>query len=136
MEERVSAGLRRTPEELRIFALTVGGAFAAFGAVALWRGRLVGAVVFCGLSVVLCACGMIFPMLLNPVERWWMSFAGLLSKVTTPLFMGVVYFLIFTPFGIVRRLFGANSLTSARGRDTAWVRAARSAGISGLERQF
>ena len=40
---------------------------------------------------------------LGPVERAWMGLAGIISKVTTPIFMSVVYFVVLTPVGLLRR---------------------------------
>jgi hypothetical protein len=39
-----------------------------------------------------------------------MKFGLLMSKVTTPLIMGIVFFLVITPMGVLRRLFGKDSL--------------------------
>jgi len=50
-----------------------------------------------------------------------MGVAHAISKVTTPIFMGVVYFLVITPVGVLRRLFGANSLRAAPGQTSGWV---------------
>lgn len=64
-----------------------------------------------------------------------MGLAGLISNVTTPIFMGIVYFGILTPIGLVRRAFGVNSLVHPPGRFGFW--ADRSASPRGpLDRQF
>jgi hypothetical protein len=47
--------------------------------------------------------------------------AHAISKVTTPIFMGVVYFVVIPPGGVVRRLFGANSLRAAQGQASGWI---------------
>lgn len=93
-----------TPAEGRRFGVTVGLAFLVLAALMAWRGhgtalRVIGAL---GGSLVL--AGLVVPGYLGPVYRTWMQFALLLSKVTTPIFMGVVYFLVITPIGLLRRL--------------------------------
>ena len=41
-----------------------------------------------------------------------MGLAHAISKVTTPIFMGVVYFVVITPIGFIRRrAFGSNPLS-------------------------
>ena len=35
--------------------------------------------------------------------------------------MGVVYFLVITPVGVLRRLFGANALRAAPGQASGWI---------------
>jgi hypothetical protein len=65
-----------------------------------------------------------------------MRFAHGLSKITTPIFMGVVYFVVLTPVGLLRRLLGRNSLVRPQG-GTFWVsRPAGTARKGDLERQF
>ena len=48
--------------------------------------------------------GLIAPESLRPVYKAWMKFALLLGKVTTPLVLGIVFFLIFFPVAMVFRI--------------------------------
>ncbi len=50
------------------------------------------------------------PQSLNPVYKGWMRFGLVLNRITTPIIMGVVFFLIFMPFGFVMRVFGKDPL--------------------------
>jgi hypothetical protein len=59
---------------------------------------------------VLAAWGLAAPQSLRPVYRGWMWIGLMLSKVTTPLIMGIVFFLVITPMGLARRLSGKDSL--------------------------
>ena len=61
--------------------------------------------------------GLIAPMSLRPVYRVWMRFGLLLSRVTTPLIMGLVFFLVITPFGLVHRLFGSKDAMARKFED-------------------
>jgi len=54
--------------------------------------------------------GLVAPMSLQPVYRTWMRFGLMLSKVMTPLIMGIVFFLVITPFAIVLKLFGKDPM--------------------------
>lgn len=38
---------------------------------------------------------------LAPLSRLWMGFASVVSRITTPVFRGVVYFLVFTLAGLL-----------------------------------
>jgi len=49
---------------------------------------------------------LINPGILRPLNRLWMKLGGLLHAITSPVVLAVIYFLIFTPFGFVRRLMG------------------------------
>ena len=112
---------RLTPGEGRRFGLTVGAAFLALAAVAWWRGRLPGLVIFGTLGSVLALAGLMVPGKLGLVYRGWMGLATLLSKVTTPIFMGVVYFLVLTPVGLLLRVAGRRPLSRQGPTGTAWV---------------
>ncbi len=61
--------------------------------------------------------GLIVPMWLRPVYRTWMRFGLLMSKITTPLIMGIVFYLVLMPMGLVMRLMGKDPM--AREMDSA-----------------
>lgn len=48
--------------------------------------------------------------LLLPLNKLWMKFGLLLSLIISPMILGVIYFLIFTPIGIIMKLFGRDEL--------------------------
>ena len=72
-------------------------------------------------QIMLLLGGLVVPAALLPVERGWMAFAHALSKVTTPIFMGLVYFLVFTPFGVVRRMMGKSGLVHVPANASYWA---------------
>jgi hypothetical protein len=102
MAERVPA--RLTAAEGRKFGFTVGIAFLVLGSIVMWRGKQRTSMVLLGLGGVLVVAALVAPTMLGPVEKAWMGLAHLISKVTTPVFMGVVYFVVITPIGFLRRM--------------------------------
>ena len=50
-----------------------------------------------------------------------MGLAHLLSKVTTPIFMGVIYFVVLTPTAWLMRLFGRRSLVHPEVNGSFWI---------------
>ena len=104
------------------FGLTVGAAFVAIGGLLGWRGRSAGAILLVGVGGLLAVAAVAVPDRLGPVYRTWMGLARLLSRVTTPIFLGIVYFLILTPIGGVRRLFGRNPVRRPLVEGSFWVR--------------
>jgi hypothetical protein len=48
--------------------------------------------------------------LLAPLNRAWMAFAHALQKVTTPIFLLVIFILVFTPIALLLRLLGKRPL--------------------------
>jgi vacuolar-type H+-ATPase subunit I/STV1 len=93
-----------TAAEGRKFGFTVGFAFLALGAFAMWRGKQRTSMVLLSLGGVLVVAALVVPTLLGPVEKAWMGLAHLISKVTTPIFMSIVYFVVMTPIGFLRRM--------------------------------
>ena len=86
------------------------------------------------LGVGLIAAGAVIPARLGPVYRAWMGLAHAISRVTTPVFMGVIFFLILTPVGLVMRLFGRNPLKRQDVNQSYWAPPNQSRG--GLKNQF
>ncbi len=112
---------RLTASEGRRFAWTLAGAFAVLGGIAWWRGRERVAVIFAALAAIFFLAGLIAPTRLGPVERTWMAVAHAISRVTTPFFMGIVYFVVLTPIGLVRRGATKHTLSPSRSAKTFWI---------------
>jgi saxitoxin biosynthesis operon SxtJ-like protein len=111
---------RLTPREGRKFALTLAVAFGVLAGVAWWRESSRATLVFGALAGAFALSGLLVPGKLGPVYRAWMGFAHALSRITTPIFMAVVYFLVITPIAVIRRTLGGNPLRAHRGA-TGWV---------------
>lgn len=138
MAHGVSAGLSTAPYTAaagRKFGLTVGGAFVVLSIIGRWRGHPTTFLVLGTLGVLLIVAALVVPAMLGPVDRGWMKIAGLISKVTTPIFMGVVYFLILTPTGLLRRMFAGSALVHKSGPAGFWKDRTQSP-HSSLDRQF
>jgi len=133
----ISAGLGReyTTAAGRKFALTVAAALLVLSLVARLRGHLISSAVLGIIAIVLTAAGILIPAKLGPIDRAWMSMAGAIAKVTTPVFMAVLYFVIVTPISILRRTFGENSLVHRKGKLGYWSDRSDSP-RSAMERQF
>jgi asparagine N-glycosylation enzyme membrane subunit Stt3 len=128
-----------TSQRGRRFAFTLAPAFALVAAIVLWRGSSTAALVIGAISTGLFLAGAAVPARLGPLERGWMGFAKASSRVTTPLFMGIVYFVVLTPTGWVRRTFGSNPIVHTGEGGSFWaVRPRRDAEESRrrMERQF
>ena len=134
---RLATGIptRLSPAAGRKFAFTVGAAFLVLGGIVFWRDHLKVATVFGVLGGGLTLLGLVAPTHLGPLERAWMGLAHLISRVTTPIFMGVVYFLVVSPISLLMALFGKRPLRVKSGA-TYWQAKPTDAGRSDLTRQF
>ena len=121
----------------RKFGLTVGPAFLVVAGVLLWRTHAAAAAVAGGLGAALIVAAMVVPRALAPVERGWMRFAHAISTVTTPIVMGVVYFVVLAPIGLVMRAAGKDPLRQAPANQSGWVPREQEQGRrGGMNRQF
>ena len=127
---------RLTAAEGRRFGLTLGAAFVALAGVLWWRGRP-GAWIPLVLGVALVVAAVALPTRLEPVQRAWLGLGAAISNVTTPVFLGVVYFGAILPIGLLLRARGRNPLTRQRSTATCWVpRPAEARSRRDMERQF
>jgi hypothetical protein len=66
-----------------------------------------------------------------------MGLALVISKVTTPILLGAVYFLVITPVGVLRRLAGHDLRQRSKTDTGSWtVVDSRGRPRADLERQF
>jgi saxitoxin biosynthesis operon SxtJ-like protein len=119
----------------RKFGTTVGAGFVVLAIVARWRGHPTSFLVFGALGLVLILAGLASPTSLGPVERLWMAAGKGISRITTPIFMGIVYFVVLTPVALVRRTFGGNALVHRAGSQGFWSDR-RSVPRGSMDRQF
>ena len=50
------------------------------------------------------------PQLLTPLNRLWYTLGILLGKVTSPIVLGAMFFVLITPIALITRLFGRDEL--------------------------
>jgi hypothetical protein len=127
---------RLSPEAGRRFGLQVGTAFLVLAGIANWRGHARGAAVLGAMGGALVIGGLLMPNRMDPVHRVWMRLALVISKVTTPVVMSVLYFLVLTPVGLVLRAFGHRPIGAGRGAASTWVPREANLGRSDLTHQF
>jgi len=135
LERRVSA--RLTPAEGRKFAFPVGTAFLVLAGIVWWRGHVTVAMVFGAMGSLLLLAGLVIPGRLTGLYNAWMGFAFAISKVTTPIVMGITYFIVLAPIGLLMRLFGKNPIMRHPQDGSFWVpRPEGGKRKSDLQRQF
>ncbi len=134
MAKRVPA--RLSAAEGRKFGVTVGAAFLVNTAILWWRDHPTAMLVTGSIGGALVLAGLLIPGHLGPVERAWMVLAKAISTVTTPVFMGVLYFLVLLPAGAIMRLVGNRPLVHDAGENGYWVLRAREDTTSTMDRQF
>ena len=94
---------------LRKFGFVVGGCFLLLGGLCARKGFAAAPPLLVA-GVLLAFFGWLKPEALGPVERGWMKLGQALSKVTTPVFLAVLYYLVVTPYAFVVRLIMGDPL--------------------------
>ena len=126
---------RLSAAEGRRFGGTVGGAFAVLSGVAWWRGHTLSPLVLGGLALLLLGAALLAPTRLGPVERGWMRMAHAISRFTTPILMGVVFYGVVAPIGALARVVGKNPIAHRAHGGSYWVTREETRGAS-MQRKF
>lgn len=58
------------------------------------------------------------PLLLGPVNRVWLKISDVLGWVNTRLVMGIIFFLLIVPIGLIMRLFTKDPLNNEWSEDS------------------
>jgi len=76
------------------------------------------------LSIIFFILGIFNSKLLTPLNKLWFKFGILLGSIVSPLIMGIVYFLVVTPIGIIMRLLGKDLLKTnkIKSASTYWIK--------------
>ena len=62
------------------------------------------------ISLIFLALGLLNSKILTPLNKLWFKFGILLGKIVSPLIMGIIFFLVVTPIGLIMRLLGKDVL--------------------------
>ena len=62
------------------------------------------------ISIVFLFLGLINSNILNPLNKLWFKFGIFLGKIISPLVMGIIFFLVVTPIGLLMRLLNKDLL--------------------------
>ena len=122
--------------ELRKFGLVVGAAFALiFGLLLPWVFSFrtpIWPFIVCAALVV---PAIFAPKVLRPVQRGWMKLAEPIGRFNTKLILGLVFYLVFTPIGAIRRLI-ADPLVLRKGSHQSYRKPSRQRTAQSMERPF
>lgn len=105
----------------REFGLIVGGVLILLGSWWFYRGKFANASqVILPLGALLVLFGLLWPRALVIPNKAWMLLAEGLSFVTTRVTLGLVFFLLVTPIGLVKRMSGWDPLNRRGARSESY----------------
>ena len=74
------------------------------------------------ISFIFLIFGLINSKILTPLNRLWFKFGLLLGKFISPIIMGIIFFIVVTPIGIIMRLFKKDLLNlKYNKKETYWI---------------
>ena len=62
------------------------------------------------ISTIFLLLGLINSKILNPFNKLWFKFGIFLGKIISPIIMGIIFFLVVTPIGLLMRLLNKDLL--------------------------
>jgi large-conductance mechanosensitive channel len=66
--------------------------------------------------------GLLNSKILTPLNKIWFKFGIFLGKIISPLIMGVIFFLVVTPIGLIMRVFKKDLLNLKFNNNTSyWI---------------
>ena len=110
-------------KELRKFSIILFFAFDILGLLILWRRGDAG-LILCGIGLALLLCGLTLPKLLVYPYKGWMTLSLILGFLMSHLILSLMYYLVFTPIGVVMRIFGKDFLHKQfdKNATTYWIK--------------
>lgn len=113
--------MKRSVRAEREFGLIVGGILVLLSVWWLYRGKFISpAYMMLPVGALLILLGLLLPRALVYPNKAWMLLAEGLSYVTTRIILGVVFFLVITPIGVIKRLMGWDPLSRRGARDASY----------------
>ena len=75
------------------------------------------------LSLIFLILGLLNSKILFPFNKLWFRFGIILGKVVSPIIMGVIFFFVVTPIGLIMRLFRKDNLNlKYNDNNTYWIK--------------
>ena len=74
------------------------------------------------ISLIFLVLGLLKSKILAPLNKLWFKFGIFLGKIISPLIMGIIFFLVVTPIGILMRLLGKDLLNLKHNKNKSyWI---------------
>ena len=87
------------------------------------------------LSLIFLILGLINSKILTPLNILWFKFGIFLGKIISPLVMGIIFFFVVTPIGLVMRLLSKDILNLKFNNESSyWIK--KTGPISKMKNQF
>ena len=87
------------------------------------------------ISIIFLVLGLLNSKILTPLNRLWFKLGIFLGKIISPIIMGIIFFLVVTPTGLIMRLLGKDVLNLKYNKNKSyWIE--KNSPKSGMKNQF
>ena len=74
------------------------------------------------LSLIFLVLGLLDSKILTPLNKIWFKFGILLGRIISPIIMGIIFFFVVTPIGLIMRILGKDLLNlKYNNNKTYWI---------------
>ena len=109
-----------------IFFLTIGlYPLISSGTIRIWSITL---------SLVFLIITIIKPNLFTSLNKLWIKFGILIGKIISPIVMGLIFFFVVTPIGILMKILKKDVMGLKRGASSYWI--TREDKVQSMKKQF
>ena len=88
------------------------------------------------ISMIFLILGLMNSKLLTPLNKLWFKFGMILGAIIAPIVMGIIFFLVVTPIGLVMKIMGKDLLNKKfdKKKKTYWI--IRHKNLGSMKKQF
>ena len=110
-------------KELRNFGLSLGVVCLLWAGILWWRGHPGAVKWFLIASPVLIVTALAAPIALWPLHKVWMPVAKGIARLLTWLLLTLVFYLVFTPYGVIMKILRRDPLERRleKDRKSYWI---------------
>ena len=126
---KIKAGTERN------FGLVFAAVFVIISLYPLWFGKNMH-LWACIMAFIFLFFAIFLPKALIIPNKLWFKFGILLGTIVSPIIMGIIFFLVVTPTGIIMRLFGKDLLRQKlyKSKKSYWIKNKKS--LDSMKNQF
>jgi hypothetical protein len=121
----------------RSFGAVMGVACLVVSGLGFWAGSA-NWPIWAGVAAAFGSLALLRPRLLSPLNRVWFRFGLALHKIVNPVVMGVLFFGVITPVGVLMRLTGKRTIEIQfePDRSSYWIRRSSALQPGSMTKQY
>ncbi len=87
------------------------------------------------IAIIFLTLALVKPQILNPLTKLWIKFGELIGKIISPIVIGLIYFVILTPIGLLMRIFNKDLLNLKFSKESSyWIK--RETKLNSMDKQY